>query len=274
MDVQQYISSGIIEIYMLGMASEVEVRELHSLCEQYPEIKAAVLSAQADIDQYANLHTIEPPASMKEQIWATLQEADATNNPDATTEAAVSNVIAFDALGNKSNTIVRPMWVAAAVVIVISIGLNFFFWNKSKITEQELASLQTAQQQTIASKEAYKQKLEAINNILLDPAMKQVLLAGTGSHPEAKAMLFWDGNSKDIYLSLKNMPQLPAGKQYQLWAIVDGKPVDAGVYALEQHESLQKMKAIPNAQMFAITIENEGGSPTPTLDQMILAGKV
>ena len=25
-----------------------------------------------------------------------------------------------------------------------------------------------------------------------------------------------------------NLPDIPAGKQYQFWAIVDGKPVDGG----------------------------------------------
>ena len=37
---------------------------------------------------------------------------------------------------------------------------------------------------------------------------------------------------------------------------------------------MQKMKVIPQAEMFAVTLEKEGGSPTPTLDEMYVAGKI
>jgi hypothetical protein len=39
---QEYIQSGIIESYVLGMASSAEAAELEQLCLQYPEIKQAL----------------------------------------------------------------------------------------------------------------------------------------------------------------------------------------------------------------------------------------
>jgi anti-sigma-K factor RskA len=66
----------------------------------------------------------------------------------------------------------------------------------------------------------------------------------------------------------------PAGKQYQLWAIVDGKPVDAGMIDLNQPIVFQQMKTINSAQAFAVTIENVGGSATPSLETMCLLGNV
>ncbi|MEI2710265.1 MAG: hypothetical protein V9E96_14820 [Chitinophagaceae bacterium] len=38
MNVQDYIQSGIIESYVLGMANEQEATELLQLSQQYPEI--------------------------------------------------------------------------------------------------------------------------------------------------------------------------------------------------------------------------------------------
>ncbi|KAA5534628.1 anti-sigma factor [Taibaiella lutea] len=274
MDVQQYISSGIIETYVLGMASEEEVRELMMLCEQYPEIKEALLSVQADMEQYATLHAAQPPSGMKEQIWNVLQENNNINSDSPADSSIVSNVIAFKE-PEKEKKAFRSMMAAAAVIVIIaSVGLNFFFWNKTQSTQQELASMKTEQQQMLASNKAYQEKLAQINSMLLDPAMKSMVLAGVGNHVGTNAMLLWNTSSKEVYLSLKNMPPPPTGKQYQLWAIVDGKPVDAGVYALDSKDDMQKMKVIPSAQMFAITIENEGGSAAPTLDQMVVAGKV
>ena len=36
----------------------------------------------------------------------------------------------------------------------------------------------------------------------------------------------------------------------------------------------QKMKAFEKAEMFAITLENRGGSQVPTMEAMYVAGKV
>jgi len=68
------------------------------------------------------------------------------------------------------------------------------------------------------------------------------------------------------------MDSLPGDKQYQLWAIVDGKPVSAGL--IEDCNGLCKMTNVPKASMFAITIEPKGGSAAPHLEAMVVAGAV
>ncbi len=63
-------------------------------------------------------------------------------------------------------------------------------------------------------------------------------------------------------------------KQYQLWAIVDGHPVDAGIFDMDKDLSFVKLKTIPKAEAFAITLEKKGGSITPNMDAMYVMGKV
>jgi anti-sigma-K factor RskA len=87
------------------------------------------------------------------------------------------------------------------------------------------------------------------------------------------ATLFWDTKTKDVYIMPNKLPKVEDDKQYQLWALVDGKPVDAGVLD-PRCGSVCKMKNIPAAQAFAITLEKAGGSPTPTLSAMYVMGKV
>ncbi|HSS98730.1 MAG TPA: hypothetical protein VLK33_16965 [Terriglobales bacterium] len=41
MNIKEYISSGIIESYVLGLASSEEVAEFEKLCTEYPELVAA-----------------------------------------------------------------------------------------------------------------------------------------------------------------------------------------------------------------------------------------
>ncbi len=63
-------------------------------------------------------------------------------------------------------------------------------------------------------------------------------------------------------------------KQYQLWAIVNGKPVDAGTFDMGEGVSFVKLKTIPKAEAFAITLEKRGGSETPTMNAMFVMGNV
>ncbi|WP_350340234.1 anti-sigma factor [Paraflavitalea speifideaquila] len=55
----------------------------------------------------------------------------------------------------------------------------------------------------------------------------------------------------------------PAGRQYQLWALVDGKPVDAGM--LDNCDGLCQLKNIQQAQAFAITLEKPAEALYPIL---------
>jgi len=79
-----------------------------------------------------------------------------------------------------------------------------------------------------------------------------------------------------VYVDVKNLPALPADKQYQLWALDNGKPVDAGILAVATAagDSLQHMKDIASAQAFAMTVEPAGGSVNPTLSTMTVMGAI
>ncbi len=65
--------------------------------------------------------------------------------------------------------------------------------------------------------------------------------------------------------------------QYQLWAIQGGKPVDMGVLpnGIANTPEMQKVTmVITNSEAFAISLEKEGGSPTPTMENIYVMGKV
>jgi anti-sigma-K factor RskA len=65
---------------------------------------------------------------------------------------------------------------------------------------------------------------------------------------------------------VNNLPQPASGKQYQLWALMDGQPIDLGMFDVDvqQKRLLVKMKNVQNAQAFAITLEDRGANlPAP-----------
>ena len=109
-----------------------------------------------------------------------------------------------------------------------------------------------------------------------NPLMAVVKMPGVPNSPapSSLATVYWNTESKDVYLLVNQLPKPVADKQYQLWAIVDGKPVDAGIFDMAEGISFVKLKTIPKAEAFAITLEKKGGSRTPTMDAMYVMGKV
>ncbi len=53
MNIKEYISSGIVESYVLGLASEEERTEFEQLCKQYPELVTARDSFEVLIEKQA-----------------------------------------------------------------------------------------------------------------------------------------------------------------------------------------------------------------------------
>jgi anti-sigma-K factor RskA len=112
-------------------------------------------------------------------------------------------------------------------------------------------------------------------NVMTDKNSLPVVLKGTPHAPDALAKIYWMKTTGDVYVDPSNLPAVPSGKQYQLWAIVDGKPVDAGMISTQKGiYHIQKMKSFGRAEAFAITLEKAGGSPTPSMDQMFVISKI
>ncbi|MBX9853539.1 MAG: anti-sigma factor, partial [Cytophagaceae bacterium] len=109
-------------------------------------------------------------------------------------------------------------------------------------------------------------------SILMDTMTTKIVLKGMPVSPASKATAYWNKNSKDVMIAVANLPAPPSDKQYQLWALKDGKPIDAGVF--EMNSDMQQMKNIEGAQAFAVTLEKKGGSPVPTLEALYLMGNI
>jgi len=110
-------------------------------------------------------------------------------------------------------------------------------------------------------------------DIVSNPNVTVVNMVGTQVAPKSSANIYWDSTSANVYLVVKNMPKLPTDKQYQLWALIDSKPKDLGVFDATEDKVILKMKNTQKAQAFAITIQQKGGSPSPDLQKLQSMGK-
>jgi anti-sigma-K factor RskA len=271
LNVREYIASGIVESYVLGLASKDEMAEFERMCSEHPEVKAARDAFEKQLEHHAMQHSIAPPAQLQNKIAAAI-EADTDKHK---TNGAIVN----DAEQIEQAPVVSMRWwkyvaAAAIVLFVASAALNFYFHDKFK-TYQTLyltSKTESAEREKVLQTQmaAYQNSM----NIIRDTNMAVVRMKGVAQSPQSLATVYWDKRSKDVYLMVNNLPQPPAGKQYQLWALVNGQPVNAGMLNWDHVNSVASMKNIPAAQGFAITLENTGGSPTPTMTAMYVLGTI
>ncbi|CAE6729005.1 MAG: anti-sigma factor [Nitrospira sp.] len=108
---------------------------------------------------------------------------------------------------------------------------------------------------------------EEFAGLFKNPASKVVSLSGSEMAKSAGAFLLFDPTTKKAWLYAFNLPALPNGKVYQLWAI-DDKPVSAGVFGLDPGQKarmlIKNMGDFPRMKKFAVTVEPDGGRPEPT----------
>jgi anti-sigma-K factor RskA len=263
-DLQQYIGSGIVESYVLGLASAEEIAELEKLRAQYPELDAAIREFELTLEAQGLSNTLQPPPSVKANLMEKLKDEF---RPTAQLE---------------SPAIVRsihPAWKTAAAASVILFLLSgiaaLLINNKYNKLSAEYAALQTNYSELEKQTEAERQKyntLYADIQLLQDTSVLIVKMKGVAGKENSFATVYWNKRTSDVYLLPNLLPKPAAGKQYQLWAIIDGKPVDAGL--IGSCANICKLKNIRSAQAFAITLEKEGGSATPTLTEMYVLGTV
>jgi anti-sigma-K factor RskA len=160
---------------------------------------------------------------------------------------------------------------------VIASYLAFDYRGRWKTTARELTDLIAQNQHIAKDYNTVNERLDRLEvdlNIVNNPAFTRVIMKGTEQAPSALAAVYWNETSKEVYLSIQELKDLSAEQQYQLWAIIDGKPVDAGVFDLTKGRLLRMKSVNSGAVTFAVTIEPKGGRPTPSLETMQAAGNV
>lgn len=260
MNIKDYISSGIIESYVLGLASAEERTEFEKLCREYPELVAARTSFELALEKHMAGLAALPNESLKEKVMNAIRQQSSVNQSKLITMENSSK--------SRQGGIAR--FVAAASVILL-LGAAYFaykFYSENKDLKESNQNLQS--------------KIGTVDStlkIMSDPNVAVVNLKGTEKAPTSSANIYWDSTSADVYLVVKNMPKLPNEQQYQLWSLINGQdgslqPKSLGLFDIgNDGKVILKMSNADKADAFAITIENKGNTGGPNLEQLQSMGK-
>src|SRR5258708_19294493 len=75
--IQEYIASGIIESYALGLASEEDVAQIERLLPFHPPLREALSDFEFQLELFALEHSVPPPPGAREKILDRLREVPA-----------------------------------------------------------------------------------------------------------------------------------------------------------------------------------------------------
>ena len=167
MNIQEYISSGIVESYVLGLASEEERKEFEQYCNQYPELLKARTAFELSLEQQAMAHAIAPDAGLKSKL--------------------------MDAIGQTATVVpmhptpVRKMngWKYAAAACIALLAGSIYY---NIILTGRNSQLRNNYDQTVAELNTVKKDIDMLKG---NPDIKMASMKGTDMAPAAFTTVFW-----------------------------------------------------------------------------------
>jgi len=263
-DTKKYISSGILEHYVLGLASEEERKEVEMYARGYPEIKAELEAIEVAMEKYAQLQGIETPAGV---------EAKINNQIDSLKNGKPKN-------SDKNDSSTFGGWGMILLLSGILLATGWWaFSNHQKAAEAadnfsnlttDFETLQSNCDETSKENEVLRNKLL----ILQDPDNQVIKLSPSDKYKNVLATVIFNKATQKSYLTPNDLPQIPSDRVLQLWAIVDGNPTDMGLITITANsDDLIEIPFIENAAAFAITVET-GRNAAPNMEELVVIGNV
>ncbi len=265
MKTNELIESGILEAYVMGAATpdEIALVEAHLadplIKQELDEIEQALLGVAFKLEKNV-------PESVKNNLDAVLFGNEQTTNTEETRVVPM--------VPKTINWMAR----AASVALIVSVGLNLFQFVQHGETKDKLAALESTNTVLAGEVRVVRQDLDfyaSISDFFQRGDIKMIKLDAVKDRT-GDAMLYMDAKSGKVAIKANHLPVLDNEHQYQLWALVDGKPVDMGVIPNDMlgKDQLAMLKSISGMQAFAITKEPYGGKPSPTLEELVVMGNV
>jgi hypothetical protein len=278
-DINEYIASGILESVTLGLASPQEVQEVACLSKIYPEIQAEFVRIQKSCEEMMFESAQAPNPAIRAALLKTISETPQEQAPATNRQEA--KIIPMKP--TPEITGVNPMWkmmAAASLILTLGIGSLWFISNREvKRLDSSLASMEKKHledSQVLQAMVLEKDHLQTVQEVLAEQSTRTVMMKGTTMEPEASVKVMWSADMKKAVMHAEKITPPPAHMQYQLWVIADGKPVSVGVFNYDEVEQMTEPFDVnaQNITAFAITLEKMGGSPTPTMEKMVVMGPI
>jgi anti-sigma-K factor RskA len=271
-DIKAYIESGILELYVLGDVSREEKLGVEAMAAKHPAIKAELEEIERSLQLYAEANSVEPNENLRDKVLNSLVTNLGDDRIFSKKEEPKHDAEVVPIQPNRLVTIYKYAFAACFVLLIVSVVALINAYRQIDQSNNQIAALQS-QNQRIAATVSFK---DHELSVFRDTSFKMVKLVGMKKSPSSSLMVAFSPSKKKVMIDMgdANMPATDKDHEYQLWALVKGKPVDLGVFDADTtSKDMKEMKSIEYADAFAVTLEKRGGSPTPHLDDLMVMGK-
>ena len=170
----------------------------------------------------------------------------------------------------------KQAWLLAPLVAAIVLALvSIVLWHQNRTLRQELAQQQAQSAQNQAEFEYAREVLA----LLSAPDAIRVTLVATNAKPEPQGKVIYRPQTGSLVFLASNFAPVPPKKAYELWLLPTSgaAPIPVGVFKPDARGSasvlMPSLQKHLQAKAFAITIEPETGSTTPTMPIMLAGGQ-
>ncbi|MBE9586041.1 anti-sigma factor [Mucilaginibacter sp. JRF] len=275
-DIRAYIESGILELYVLGDVSPTEKQQVEEAALKHPEVKAELDAIEVAMESYALAQAIEPSEKEYDRVLNSLLVNLGDDRTFSKARTHTDDDHKVVPINTQRTVNFYKYGFAASVFLLLVSGVALVgLYSRLQQSNEIISSLRNQNQHFANQVNLMDEQI----SIFRDPSFRFVKLKGTPKSPASGLTVAWSQTKGKVMIDMADM-KLPANDQqhqYQLWAIVAGKPVDLGVFDAESKSDtsgMKEMKTVEQPQAFAVTLEPRGGSVNPTMDAMMVMSAI
>ncbi|MBO0589927.1 anti-sigma factor [Cellulophaga sp. E16_2] len=264
MDIEKYIASGILELYVAGILSEVENLDIARYAGEHAEIQKEIEEIEASV--LALTKAAAPKGGAQINLAKVQAKIAATQAP---------KVIEMQPTKNNWSSYIG--WAAS---IIFAVGLFWMYSENNSLKSDLDATTQanSALEEKIEEAKTSLDKSQELLTTIRDKDIQVVALGGQAVDPNSYAKAYWNKSEQKVFIDAQGLPEPPDGMVYQVWSLKLNPLTPTSMGLLEDFiTDDNKVFALNNpneSEAFGITLEPAGGSEAPNLEQLYTLGVV
>lgn len=229
---------------MLGLTSREESARVESALKADASLRDEIQEIGKALEAYAYTVAMQPSVQLRDHILEEVRNRNATPTATRSTHRLWQ---------------ILPWALLAGVLLTLA-----YIYNSHQATDDRLR----AYQEECDSIRTALQADVALLDQLRDPGVEIVLVQPTEGYPQTDLIFYHNPAKGENIVHIREVPTLEPGQAFQLWSLKEGAdPIPLDVFPGEEGFLAVRYEEASNA--YAITIEPEGGSQTPTLERLI-----